>query len=421
MRRELSIIGAAFALPFVALLLWGLSATEAPSQAATLTMPITPSEKRAECLRLEREPPAYLDLSSTDFRAQIKRWRGICGDAHAASPNDAGIMLSLGRVMMSNGERAAAVPMFKTLAAQDNVKALTEIYEYYKSWEQDIFRKPMVTRAEAEAALRRAAELGDIDSMKFLMARLIRGTMVKRDLAEARIWAERLLTSPANDDRTFTMITYARLLAMSDKPGERARGLANLETLAKSRGDAKAELAKLIRKDEPVRARRLFEEALSGYPGHAVPQLADMLIKGEGGAPDAERAVHLLKTRATDVPFVRAALGRLMIEGKYVPRDMKDGIDRIVTGAQYDYDLKIEAARLYAANPDVKSNNVGGLLFDLVEFTDLGEPGAREALVALKLSGHPQFADKPGACALIEKAEKEGDASLRSSADRCRA
>jgi hypothetical protein len=46
---------------------------------------------------------------------------------------------------------------------------------------------------------------------------------------------------------------------------------------------------------------------------------------------------------------------------------------------------------------------------------------ARAALVALKLSAHPQFAHKGGACALVEKAEKEGDASLRSFAERCRA
>jgi hypothetical protein len=109
-----------------------------------------------------------------------------------------------------------------------------------------------------------------------------------------------------------------------------------------------------------------------------------------------------------------------MIEGKHVPREMKGGIDRIVTGAMFSYDLKIQAAYLYAANPDVKSDNAGGFLFDLAEFSDLGEPGARTALVALKLSEHPQFGDRAGACALIEKAEKDGDAGLRAYADRCR-
>lgn len=423
MRRALLILVAILALPVVGpAVLWGVFLNEAPSsQAAALATPITPSEKRAECLRLDREPPDYGMLDTDVWRAQIKRWHDICGEASAANPNDPGVMLSLAHVMMARGERATAVPIFKALAAQDNVKALTGLYEFYKSWDRDLAKPQLVTRIEAETALRRAAELGDADSMYFLMTRLIRGTAVKRDLAEARIWAERLLAHPQNDDRTLTMITHARLLAMSDRSDERARGFANLETLAKSRGDAKAELAKLIRKDEPVRARKLFEEALSGYAGHAVPHLADMLIKGEGGAVDAQRAVHLLRTRATDVPAVRAALGQLMIEGKYVPRDIKEGIDRIGAGAMFSYDLKLQAARLYAANPDVKSGNATSFLFDLAEFADLDEPGAREALVALKLSAHPQFADKAGACALVEKAAKDGDASLRAFADRCRA
>jgi TPR repeat protein len=417
MRRLGLILAALLALPVLGpFVFWGLVLNEAPQVQAALTTPITPAETRAECLRLEREPPDYFGLDSREFRNQVQRWRDICGEVHTANATDPGVMLSLARVMMSNGERDAAVPMFKTLAAQDNVKALSEIYEYYKSWEHDLSQPRKVTRAEAEAALRRAAELGDVKSMNFLLVRLIRGSMVKRDLAEARIWAERLLANPKDDDRVFTMITYARLLAMSDKSEERARGLANLETLAKNgRGDAKAKLAKLIRKDDPARARKLLEEALSGFAGHAVPQLADMLIKGEGGPADAERAVHLLKTRATDVPSVRAALGQLMLDGKYVPRNIKEGLDRIVTGAMFDYERKIQAAHLYAANPDVASNNASGFLFDLVEFADLREPGAREALATLKLSAHPQFADKAGACALVES-----DDSLRSLADRCR-
>lgn len=421
MRRLLPIVATIVALPFVAsAMLWGVVNDAPPTQAATLTTPVTPGERRGECLRLDSEPPGYATLDTDEFRRQLKRWQDICAEAHAADPSEAGIAMSLAHVLMARGERASAVPLFRRFAAQDNVKALTALYEYYKSWDRDVARPRLVTRAEAEAALRRAAELGDPDAMSFLMVRLIRGTMVRRDPGEARIWAERLLASPANDDRIFTMITYARLLAMSEKPDERARGFANLETLAKNRGDAKAELARLIRRDEPARARKLFEEALGSFPGHAVPPLADMLIKGEGGPADAQRAVHLLRTRATDVPAVRAALGQLMIEGKYVPRDIREGIGRIVTGAQFSYELKIQAARLYAANPEVESSNATGFLFDMTEFSDLGEPGARVALVALKLSAHPQFADRAGACALIEEAEKEGDASLRPFADRCR-
>ncbi len=190
MRRIWLILAVILALPVVGpVLLWGLILNEAPASMAALTTPITPAEKQAECLRLDREPPDYGMLETDEFRRQLKRWHDICAEAHAVNPSDAGIAMSLGRVMMARGERAAAVPLFKNLAAQDNIRALTEIYEYYKSWDHDLAKPQLVIRTEAEAALRRAAELGDPDSMQFLMVRLVRGTMVKRDPVETSVWA----------------------------------------------------------------------------------------------------------------------------------------------------------------------------------------------------------------------------------------
>ncbi len=142
-------------------------------------------------------------------------------------------------------------------------------------------------------------------------------------------------------------------------------------------------------------------------PGGAVPPLADMLIKGEGGPVDAQRAVTLLKTKASDVPGVRAAYGQLLLDGKIVPRDVKDGVNRILIGAQFDLDRLLQGAQLLAVNPDVKVSNPTGFLFNLTEAAELREPGFVAALADLKLSEHPQFADKAGACALIAAAETQ--------------
>ena len=58
-----------------------------------------------------------------------------------------------------------------------------------------------------------------------------------------------------------------RLLATSDKPDERARGLDILERMAKADVfGAKRELAIAIRRDDPVRARALLEEARRPIP-----------------------------------------------------------------------------------------------------------------------------------------------------------
>ena len=56
----------------------------------------------------------------------------------------------------------------------------------------------------------------------------------------------------------------------SDKPDERARGLDILERMAKAgRVRRQAELAIAIRKNDPVRARKLLEESLRPDPGGA--------------------------------------------------------------------------------------------------------------------------------------------------------
>jgi hypothetical protein len=424
MRRLLSIL--AVLLVVAALVPLGLSALlfHEPAQAAApLTTPVTAAEKHAECLRLDRSPPDFGMLETEEFRAQLKRWSDICKDAYAANASDDAIMLSLGRVMMARGERAEALPLFRKVAAKDNVVALKEIFEFYKSWDRDLSKPRLVTRADAEAALRRAAELNDAEAILMLTVRLDRGTLVKRNATEARIWAARGVANPPKDTGLgFMQTLQARLLASSDKDEERARGLLMLNELIKvGRVDAKTHLARAIRTEDPVRARRLLDEATNGDPGGAVPPLADMLIKGEGGPVDAPRAVTLLKTKAPDVPGVRAAYGQLLLDGKLVPRDVKDGVLRILTGAQFDLGRLLQAAQLLAVNPDVKVSNPTGFLFDLTEAADLGEPGFVVALADLKLSEHAQFADRAGGCALIAAAEKNGETIVSERAALCRA
>jgi hypothetical protein len=422
MRRLLLILAIFLALPFVVpAFLFNVVFDDPAAVAASLATPVTPAEKHAECLRLNKTPPDLGMLETEEFRAQLRRWSDICKEAHAADATDTAIMLSLGRVMMARGERAAALPLFRTVAAKDNVLALKEIFEFYKSWDRDLSRPRLVTRAEAEAALRRAAELGDAEAILMLTVRLDRGTLVKRDATEARVWAARGVANPPKDTGLgFMQTLQARLLSASDKDEERARGVLMLNELIKvGRIDAKTHLARAIRAEDPMRARRLLEEAMNGDAGGAVPPLADMLIKGEGGAADPQRAVTLLKTKAPDVPGVRAAYGDVLLEGKLVPRDVKEGVTRIVTGAQFDLGRLLQATQLLAVNPDVKVSNPTGFLFDVTEAADLREPGFVAALIDLKLSQHSQFADKAGACALIDAAGKSGDKSLSERAAAC--
>ena len=159
-----------------------------------------------------------------------------------------------------------------------------------------------------------------------------------------------------------------------------------------------------------MRARALLEEGLRSYPGHALPTLADMLIKGEGGPADPQRALSLLKGRtASDVSAVKAALGQLYLDGRLVPRDVKEAVRLIRLDSIWSHDSRLQVMGLLAANPDIRIEYPGGFLYTATEAAELGEPGALAALIALKLSQNAQFRDKPGGCALVERAAQSVD------------
>jgi hypothetical protein len=246
---------------------------------------------------------------------------------------------------------------------------------------------------------------------------------VKRDPAGAIFWAERAMKKPPKDTTSSDIETrLGHFLAKSDDPANRARGIDILERYARTRGDAQSYLALALRGSNPIRARALLEQGLRTYPGHALPALADMLIKGEGGPADPNRALSLLRGRlASDVPAVKAALGRVYLEGKLVPRDVKEAVRLIRSDAVWEEDSRQQVMGLLAANPDIRIDYPGGFLYDATEAAELGEPGAMLALIDLKLSQNAQFADKPGGCALAERAAQQGVEGAAARAKGCRA
>jgi TPR repeat protein len=323
---------------------------------------------------------------------------------------------------MSISQRAESVALLREAAAQNDAEAYYEIYESHKSWDRgDLGKIPLVPRAEADLALHRAAELGHPFATQMLAVLLDRGTTVKRDPAAARYWAERAVANPAKDEsRASLQVLLGRLLATSDKPEERARGIDLLERLSNiGQFGAKTALAKAIHRDDPVRARALLEEALRPDPGGATPALAKMLIRGEGGPADPQRALKML-TRGKNMATAAGVLGQLYLEGRLVPRDIQEAVGLIGMAGQWDLDARQQVIRLLAENPDVRERNPERVLYFAVEAAELDEPGAMAALIDLKLSQNPQFQDRPGACKLIEMAAKRGDQAAAQRSTECR-
>ena len=386
-------------------------------------MPVLTAENAVElCQQLFEEPKEYIDDT-----AKRRRWdlrRESCKMAFEANPANADLKAAYARNLPYE-QKAEAVAMLREAAAQGSAEAYHQLYEHHRSWDRgDLDKVPLVTRAEAGQALRRAAELGHPFSTQMLIRQLEDGDIIKRDPVAARYWAERAIATSAKDASKGSLLTLGRLLAASDKPDERARGLDILERLNAPgqpyQFGARRELALAIRKDDPVRARALLEEARRPDPGGAIVPLAEMLIAGEGGPADPKRALSLLKG-TSDSWMAEGMLGRLTLEGRLVPRDVQKAVTMIDRASTWDLDARMQVVRLLAEFPEVRVNGPKRVLYDAVQAAELDEPGAMKALIELKLSANAQFQDRPGACKLIETAVSRGDQTMAQRLADCRA
>ena len=75
--------------------------------------------------------------------------------------------------------------------------------------------------------------------------------------------------------------------------------------------------------------------------------------------------------------------------------------------------------KLLAANPELSIDRPDSVLYDLTEEAELGEPGALDTLIEIKLSQSVQFHDKPGGCALAARAAKAGDTVAAQRLEEC--
>ncbi len=383
--------------------------------------PALTAENAAElCQKLFEDPKQYIGEEALRRRWDLRA--ASCRKAFDADPANTELKVAVAR-NLPYARKDEAVAMLRDAATQGNAEAHYQLYEHHKSWDRgDLDKVPLVTRTEAAEALRTAAELGHPFAMQTLVRRLEDGDIVKRDPVAARYWAERAVANPARDaSKAGLLVTLGRLLAASNKPDERARGLEILEGMSKAEVfGARRELAIAVRKEDPVRARTLLEEARRPDPGGAIVPLAEMLISGEGGPADPKRAVSLLKG-ASDSWMAKGMLGRLALEGKWVPRDVQEAVRLIDISSAYDFDARLQVLRLLAENPEARVSYPKRVLYDAVQAAELDEPGAMKALVELKLSANAQFQDRPGACKLIETAVSRGDQTMTQRLADCRA
>lgn len=360
-----------------------------------------------ECRRLSRNATEYLSEQQQKLRYRMRQ--AACSEAFATTPDDVSNRVAFAQ-SLPHERRAEAVALLREAAARNDGEANYAIYESHNSWDYHLDRPQLITRDEAQRALISAAELDNPSATNRLAILYGRGGIVKRDPTAERYWTERALRLPLpeNVTRADQQIRLARLLAQSPQTGEQTLGRDLLERLAQSGSfGAKAALAAAMRPGDPVRARKLFEEAARDHLGGDT-ELAQMLLDGEGGPADPKRALSILQSQRHQAT-PSGLLGQIYLDGKLVPRDVSKGIDLLITAGVWDYDSRLKALRLLASHPQVQISSFNVVLYEAIQAAELGEPDALAALVDLKLSENPQFHDVPGACKLKPMAVQRGD------------
>jgi TPR repeat protein len=375
-----------------------------------------------DCVSMRHKRPSEWDIGEEKYSRYVKDWTETCQRA-AEADGAAAARLSLAAALFAADHRQESADVLRALAAEGNADALLEIYERHRSFERSDVDVPQIIKiSEAGESLRKAAELGHPKAILRYAIDLEQGGIIKRDIDAAAHWMEQAIAKPAKDAYPSEYPIYlGRMLIESSDPDKRARGIRLLE--ADNRPGARAQLATAIRKDDPVRARGLLEGSLRAWPGTALPPLADMLIKGEGGPEDSKRALKLLQSHsnASAPASINAALGRLYAEGKLVPRDLQKAAELMSGETQWSVGAKLGHARFLTDNPTVKTSNPKRIVYDLTQAASLGEPGAMATLIALKLSPNAQFADKAGGCKLAQQAVTTGDESAKTFLGACAA
>jgi len=432
LRIILVILAILIAVPVIAMQAIGLYASavatkaqRAEQQAKQAELDRVANPIARQCLRLKQNRPSSFDIDEQTYRQFLDEWTDACAKAVAADPSDNRSKIALSNALFAADRRSEAIVPLRQAAATGDADALVEIFEWHKSWERgDLARVQIVKRDEAANALKKAAELGNAFAMHRLAVILDRGEMVKRDNAAAIYWAERSLQKPDGEWGQADIATLlGRLLTQSDDPAQRARGIDMLERLTKGgRRDAGAYLAIAIRRDDPVRARSLLESAMWGEAGAALPTLADMLIKGEGGDADPKRALGLLQSDATAGGGAAIAfkLGELYRDGQLVQRDPQKAADLMRNEVQWSVDATLELARLVIDDPTATVSDDKDFLYTLNDHAELGEPNAMATLIAMKLSASRQFADHAGGCTLAQRASASGDSAAKKLLENCK-
>jgi TPR repeat protein len=379
----------------------------------------------------EAPPVQFQELYPADFNvATLKTLQRACQAAWVGAPKQKRFELQWLRVTISLGEPGQAiwlVPQVQALSRDGSAEADYLLYKLFENSARATDGVPFpVSRDDALAALARSGEKGHLGALMQQVWIYRTGRFVKRDLKKAVQLARRAESAPPQgisdtprDTETRAMLgTSIALMTLSEdgfSPAEQKIAFRTLDTLTQGgTGDKSGAALTYIQAlragrgtvADPVKARTLLEGRVSADP-YAVPVLASMLAKGEGGPADPKRALAMLRDPgAKPTSEAAAVLADLLLDGRVVGRQPLEAI--AVLAKSWDVKNYIRLAGLLV-DYQPRLDNAEQIVRVLSEAAENGDDAARMALARLKLSENSQFEDVDGGRALLKPLVDGGD------------
>ncbi|RWG76878.1 tetratricopeptide repeat protein [Mesorhizobium sp.] len=376
-------------------------------------------------------PVQYGALFPFDMNlSKLKDLADKCQAAMLGAPQEKRLTLQWLRVEVALDQPGLTLllPQVKLLADGGSPEANFLLYEFYSVHRRDSADAgaPPVTRAMALDALQKAGTAGHLTALLTLLRQYTDGPLLRRDARKLVETAQRVIDAPVQGQspgewdsqfRAAMPLSIARTTLTADgfTSDEQKKAFHAVETdsQAGTNGSGRSALAyiKALRlgrgtQQDAAKARQLLE-ARAGQDDDAIPMLADMLAKGEGGPVDGKRAIALLRPVTKNVAEARPMLAGLLLDGKFVGRQPRAAIQLL--NAPWDLDAGIRLADLLLDYDGVRVDYPDLLVERLSDGADAGEPGAALALARLQLSDDQQFKSEDQARAMLKPLADGGD------------
>jgi len=376
-------------------------------------------------------PVQYLELFPGDLNLdKLKGLADKCQAAMLGAPQEKRLQLQWLRLQVALDQPGLGflLPQIKLLADGGNPEANFLLFEHFSAHRHDSSDSgPLpITRGMALDALQKAGSAGHLTALLTLLHQYSDGPLLRHDAHKVVQTAQHIIDAPAQGQspgewdkqlRAAMPLVIAQVTLEEDgftsDEQQKAFHTVEADTQAGTSGSERSALAyiKALRlgrgtTQDAAKARQLLE-ARASHDQYAVPMLADMLAKGEGGPADGKRAIAMLRGATKTVPQAGPMLAGLLMDGKFVGRQPRAAIELL--DASRNLDAGIRLANLLADYDGVRVDSPERLVELLSDAAEAGEPGAGLALARLQLSDNQQFKSEDVARAMLQPLADAGD------------